>query len=669
MPAKIRLYDSYQKKLLEFQPENTVQPEMLKIYGCGPTVYNYQSIGNMRAIWLPDTITKVAKLAGWQVEWISNITDVGHLVSDGDEGEDKLEKGAKRENKSVEQIVKFYTDDFKVQCRALNFDLPTGKFNPKASEYVKEQMILALTLLKKGLAYLLEDGIYLDYLKTKEKFEENQKNLSPQLVEILKTAEKKEKGQDSSFTGRDLKLGEKKHPNDFALWKFVSENALQKWRFDQFAQSKDLTIEILQKLGQQDSNLINKPGCPGWHSECVCMISEISGKKRFSGLNSHQNKHSLQNIEEIPAKKGIEQLNNSHTCYEIDIHTGGEDHIDIHHKNEIIQSEALGFHLSKAWVHNKFVMVNAGKMSKSKGNVYLVTGKFTDTGFYSFENPPVHEFTEEFKNKIIKKYKELKLILKDQELSWSEFSFDPLAYRLMLFEHHYTEQMNFTWEKLWQSQMRLWGMRKEVAKLNHILNKYPESYNQIEHFAELIGSFLEKPEEFKYKLIALQVRCDNDLDEFPPETDYKEYITENLLDEKLEKTHFFVKEYANYYNQFLDLLTDNLQIPQFLDLFNEQVSLLNNDTEIEKIRNFEHTNNVHLINRKLEILRFLDQNFLQLKLFPEIPNQIQKLNQQRQEYKNQKDWPKADELRSEMQKLGWQVDDYNWGFGVWWIGI
>jgi cysteinyl-tRNA synthetase/uridine kinase/REP element-mobilizing transposase RayT len=95
--------------------------------------------------------------------------------------------------------------------------------------------------------------------------------------------------------------------------------------------------------------------------------------------------------------------------YEIDIHTGGEDHIDIHHKNEIIQSEALGFHLSKAWVHNKFVMVNGGKMSKSKGNVYLVKGKFTDTGFYSFENPPIHEFSEEFKERIVKKYKELKI--------------------------------------------------------------------------------------------------------------------------------------------------------------------------------------------------------------------------------------------------------------------
>ena len=162
MPLNITLYDSYQQNLITLDPKTTAQKDILKIYGCGPTVYNYQSIGNMRAIWLPDTIVKVAKLAGWQTEWISNITDVGHLTDDGDAGEDKMEKGAKRENKTVQEIVDFYTQDFKEQCKVLNFDLPQGKYNPKASQYAKEQMILALKLLKEGKAYLTADGIYFD---------------------------------------------------------------------------------------------------------------------------------------------------------------------------------------------------------------------------------------------------------------------------------------------------------------------------------------------------------------------------------------------------------------------------------------------------------------------------------------------------------------------------
>jgi cysteinyl-tRNA synthetase/REP element-mobilizing transposase RayT len=771
MPIPISLFDSYQRKLITLNPEETVAKNTLKIYGCGPTVYNYQHIGNMRAFWLPDTITKVANLSGWQTEWISNITDVGHLVDDSDDGEDKMEKGAKRENKTVQEIVDLYTDDFKKQCRALNFDLPTGKYNPKASEYVKEQMILALTLLKENKAYLTNDGIYLDYLEVEKNFENNFSSLSPQLQVILENQKKSSSGNDSSYTGRDLNLGYKKHPADGALWKFVDENSLQKWKFGDFEEVRELVekffdpsmrltegfsptmgtsnneelyfitittknsrsnnetiqklipcedfnkttedfnpnqkpvffstkerellleafiiksekenwdllsvsilsdhlhfiiksnyIDLAQKiselkgyasfyLGQKldkkessvwnkkwftrvidteeylsntlfyiennfqkhqlqqnihfqkdikyifqqvwsglkplvkeeilpintNSGLLTKWGCPGWHSECVCMISEISGKHRFS---------ELENI--------------NYDGYEIDIHTGGEDHIDIHHKNEIIQSEALGFNLSKTWVHNKFVLVDNRKMSKSLGNFYLVSGKYNETGFYSFQNPPIHEFSEEFKEQIIKKYLELKLISKSEQMNWDKFSFDPLAYRLMLFEHHYSQQLNFTWEKLWQSQMRLWGMRKMGARIiSHLLQSNTETS--------------------------------------------KESNKEDL-------------------NTILDTLLDNLNTPKTLEIVESCLNKFLIDIETKSKLRISDIYDLEKIVKDvlgLDLFNFTchGNDFL-----------IFNLPSKRQEFKEQKNYQKADEIRTEIQKLGWQIDDYPWGWGVWWRG-
>ena len=131
-PKPFKLYDTYQKTLVVLDPRQTVKANTLKMYSCGPTVYNYQSIGNMRAAWLPDTIARIAKLAGWQVEWTLNITDVGHLVSDGDEGEDKIEKGAKREGKTVDEIVQFYTADYRKQTQALNLKNSQRQTQPQS---------------------------------------------------------------------------------------------------------------------------------------------------------------------------------------------------------------------------------------------------------------------------------------------------------------------------------------------------------------------------------------------------------------------------------------------------------------------------------------------------------------------------------------------------------
>jgi cysteinyl-tRNA synthetase len=470
----ISLYDSYQKRLVQILPDQTVAKTSLKIYSCGPTVYNYMHIGNLRATWLPDTITKIAKIAGYQTEWVQNITDVGHLVSDGDDGEDKMEKGVKRENKTVAEIVEFYTNDFKKQCGVLNFNLPKGKFQPRPTEYIKEQMLLALELVRDKKAYILDDGIYFDSEANKAVEVE---------VNLIKP---------TNYTGRDI-VNTTKNPEDFALWKFVEENALQKWRFNQF----DEIAEILKEIsnGLQDSpsvkgnlrtqgsiglnnvddnnriyNLPNRWGCPGWHSECVAMICSILGRDRFLKNDSFDYANGLGQDSAV-----------------IDIHTGGEDHIDIHHKNERLQSKALGFELATYWVHNKFVMVDNKKMAKSDGNVFMATGNYEQTGFYSLTNPPV-----EIVNHLEKKYQIT--------------GFDPLAFRLMFLEHHYSEQLNFTWEKMEQSQNRLWNLRKEMAKIQSFakLNNISETLEtkQIQVLLEPlldnldIPKFLEKFQAF-----------------------------------------------------------------------------------------------------------------------------------------------------------------------------
>jgi cysteinyl-tRNA synthetase len=306
------------------------------------------------------------------------------------------------------------------------------------------------------------------------------------------------------------------------------------------------------------------------------MISEISGKHRFS---------ELENI--------------NYDGYEIDIHTGGEDHIDIHHKNEIIQSEALGFNLSKTWVHNKFVLVDNKKMSKSLGNVYLVSGKYEDTGFYSFQNPPIHEFSKELKEQIIKKYLELKLISKKEEMDWDKFSFDPLAYRLMLFEHHYSQQLNFTWEKLWQSQMRLWGMRKEAAKI----------------------------ESFIYS-------------------------------DKIDR--FEGKDVSENKNIWIRLLINNLNFAEFIEKYNQFVTDKVNQTQVEKSIFYE----------EIDLVADFDKHLLRLQLFFSYKDisEIINLGTKRQKAKLEKNYQKADEIRTEIQKLGWQIDDHAWGWGVWWRG-
>jgi cysteinyl-tRNA synthetase len=544
MPQSFSLFDSYLKQTVSFDPNTTTKKNTLKIYSCGPTVYGYQHIGNMRAAWLGDTIVNAAKLLNWQTEWVLNITDVGHLVGDGDDGqnvagsEDKMEKAAKLTNQKVSEIVEFYTTDYVKQCEALNLALPKAKMNPKATEYVLEQMLLAVDLLKDNKAYLLDDGIYFDSDKNNQIFE-GSINISETLQKILEIQKKQSEGQNQEFTGREIK-NKTKNSTDFALWKFVDENALQKWRFadyDEVVKTLDHCIDCDISQTGIYTDIKNKWGCPGWHSECVAMICGILG----------ESKHPF-------------SFNNFADQTVIDIHLGGEDHIDIHHKNEILQSEALGFHLSKYWIHNKFVLVDAKKMSKSIGNVYLVTGDKSITGFDSIE----------------------------------EKGYDPLAYRMLLLEHHYSNPMDFTWGKLDQAQARLFNLRKECAKL--------QSFE----------------------------------------------ISQNS-DTIIELEKLTVEEFM------LEPLINNLDIPLLLDRFT---------TRLSKLINFVANDKTLDLMEYRQLIK-LDKEFLKLNLFPIVPNEINQLGIERWNAKKDSNYKLSDELRAKALTMGFQIDDYSWGFGIW----
>jgi cysteinyl-tRNA synthetase len=465
-PREFKVYDSYKRDLVAINSDNVVTPGWLSLYSCGPTVYNFQHIGNYRAGWLPDMISRIAQFGGWNVRWVMNITDVGHIVGDGDggenvtDGEDKIEKGARRENKTVQEIVDFYTDDFLLQCRRLNFNLPEGQLRPVASDYVQEQMMIALQLVLDGRAYFLDDGIYFD----------SEANTDLDLpFEILQEG-------DNAYTGRDIK-NIQKNPADFALWKFVDPHSLQKWTFGEFPEALAIVNQI--PTNNKPESVISIPGSPGWHSECVAMIGTLFGT--FKPEEVYQRNFSFQTLSEKTAT--------------IDIHTGGEDHINVHHKNEILQSEALGFHLSKYWVHNKFVLVDGKKMSKSLGNTYHL-------------------------NDIIEK------------------GYDPLVYRMLLLEHHYSEQMNFTWDKMDQSHSRLVGIRKDVAQ---------------------IRSFVEQSNEYEYS---------------------------HAINSKQKELYFSV-------------LADNLNVPLFLEKFQKLVGEVLDTIIKEKTFKSDNINAIRLMDEQV----------------------------------------------------------------------
>ena len=289
---KIFLFNTLGRKKQEFKP---IHKGKVGMYTCGPTVYGYQHIGNMRAYIFSDLLKRTLMYNGLKVKHIINVTDVGHLTSNADTGEDKMEKASAKEGKSAQEIAEHYFNIYRADLEKLNIILP-DKFT-KATEHINEQIELIKKLDKKGFTYKTNDGVYFNTSKLK-----NYGELAKLKIEGLQA-------------GKRIEIGEKKNKTDFALWKFSSPNEKR----------------------QQEWPSPWGTGFPGWHIECSAMSIKYLGEH-------------------------------------FDIHTGGEDHIPIHHTNEIAQSEgATGKKFVNYWLHIAFLTFKGEKVSKSKGGLYTIS--------------------------------------------------------------------------------------------------------------------------------------------------------------------------------------------------------------------------------------------------------------------------------------------------------
>ncbi len=341
---ELRLYNTLTRKKEPFRP---FRPPKVGLYTCGPTVYNYAHIGNLRTYIFEDILKRVLIYNGFKVKHVMNITDVGHLTGDRDMGEDKLEKGAQREGKSAWEIAEFYTDAFKADLKRLNVLAPT--LWCKATDTIDDQVALIQTLESKGFAYRTSDGIYFDTSRF-----DGYAKLSHQDLEALQEGARVEKNP------------EKRNATDFALWKFSPPGVRRQMEWD-------------SPWGT---------GFPGWHIECSAMSMKYLGDM-------------------------------------LDIHCGGTDHIDVHHTNEIAQSEAAtGKPFFKYWMHGAFLIIAGGKkMAKSEGNFLTLESSF---------------------------------ILKN---------IDPLAFRFASFLTHYRKPMEYSDEGIQAAQNGLQHLRNQVRTL------------------------------------------------------------------------------------------------------------------------------------------------------------------------------------------------------------
>lgn len=345
-PTPLMLFNSLTRQLEPFQP---VHAGEARVYSCGPTVYNYQHIGNMRAYVFADTLGRTLQWKGYKLTHVVNITDVGHLTSDADEGEDKMERMAQREGKSAWDIARFYQEDFERDLARLNVQ---PKQHPRATEYVAAMIEWGKSIAAKH-CYELESGLYFD-------------------VSTVADYGRLARSETEDGEGRIESVEGKRNAADFAIWRKTPPGETRQMEWD-------------SPWGR---------GAPGWHLECSVMGEALLG-------------------------------------FPFDIHTGGIDHREIHHPNEIAQNQAFcctnglddprnsG---AKIWMHNNFLIDRTGKMSKSAGE-FLRLQTLVDKGFH------------------------------------------PLAYRLMCLQAHYRSELEFSWEGLQAAFVRLKRMVMGVEKL------------------------------------------------------------------------------------------------------------------------------------------------------------------------------------------------------------
>ena len=383
---KLRLHNTLSRQLEVFKPQ---QPPVVGLYTCGPTVYNYAHLGNLRAYVFSDLLKRTLLYNGYEVKHIMNITDVGHLTDDADAGEDKVEIRAEREGKSAWDIADFYIKAFKDDLRTLNIIPPTTYC--RATEYIQEQIELAQILEQKGYLYRISDGLYFDTSLVPD-----YNKLSHLPLEKLKEGARIDKNP------------EKRHPTDFAVWKF-------------------------SPLGQKRQMEWDSPwgkGFPGWHLECAAMSLKL--------LAGH-----------------------------LDIHTGGVDHINVHHTNEIAQAEAAtGKPFFHYWLHNAFLNIAGGKkMAKSGANFLTLKVAVIDEGWL------------------------------------------PLAYRYACLEVHYRKPMEYSKASLAAADQALKGLYREVAALGGEMGEVSPLFR--EKFVEAINHDLNSPQALAVLFEVLRSQLSN----------------------------------------------------------------------------------------------------------------------------------------------------------------
>ncbi|WP_174292204.1 cysteine--tRNA ligase [Sphingomonas bacterium] len=341
--APLVLYNSLTRSPETFVP---IDPANVRVYSCGPTVYHYAHIGNLRAYVFTDTLSRVLTWKGAPLTHVINITDVGHLTSDADAGDDKMEARAKETGQDIWAIAAYYTEAFKRDLGNLNVRPPSNF--PLATAHVDE-MIAWGREIEAGHCYRLPDGLYFDTASV------------PDYGTLARS-------RDDAGTGeaRIAAVAGKRNPQDFAIWRTSAPHEHRQMEWD-------------SPWGR---------GAPGWHLECSVMSRRYLGER-------------------------------------FDIHTGGIDHREIHHPNEIAQNQAMSGTCDTGanfWLHNNFVVERAGKMSKSGGGATHLQS-LVDAGFH------------------------------------------PLSYRLMCLQAHYRSELEFSWENLAAAQTRLKRLVQTVAAL------------------------------------------------------------------------------------------------------------------------------------------------------------------------------------------------------------
>lgn len=464
----INLYNTLTRSKEKFTP---ISPAIVGLYTCGPTVYNYAHLGNLRSYIFEDVLKRVLIYNNYQVKHVMNVTDVGHLTSDADTGEDKMEKGARRENKTAWEVAEFYTGAFKDDLKKLNILEPDVWC--KATDNIPEQIALIKKLEEKEYTYQTGDGIYFDTSKFKD-----YNKLSHLDLKTLEEGARVEKN------------AEKKNPTDFALWKFSSPNTKRQMEWE-------------SPWGV---------GFPGWHIECSAM------SMKFLKDN-------------------------------LDIHCGGIDHINVHHTNEIAQSEAAtGKKFFNYWMHGAFLNIAGGKkMAKSEDNFLTV------------------------ENALIKK------------------NINPLAYRFAALGTHYRKPMEYSED----------GIKNAENGLEHL-------YSQIKQLSIISHLLLQGGAGVGRQLSIGDIN-------------------------------------KNFKERFLEAINDDLNMPRALAVAQEVLkSKLDPEKKLATIFDFD---------------RVLGLNLNAVKKEKNITEKLKNLIEKRKKARVEKNWREADELRKEIEQLGYIVED------------